>query len=72
MLPTSMNCLNLTYPENDLHSYFRSKGSPQWFDNKIVDPQQAVWVVEGKTIGELVAFAIAGPCDVEDIPHPDV
>jgi ribosomal protein S18 acetylase RimI-like enzyme len=50
----------------------RSSASPEYFANKITDPQRAVWVIEDKIINELVAYAIAGLCDIDDIPHPDV
>jgi len=68
----SMEELSIPYSEEDLDSYFRSSASPESFAKKINDPQQAVWLVEDKTNGELVAYAVAGPCDIEDIPHPDV
>ncbi|CAF0776231.1 unnamed protein product [Adineta steineri] len=68
----SMEELFIPYSEEDLDSYFRSSASPESFAKKINDPQQAVWVIEDKTNGELVAYAVAGPCHIEDVPHPDV
>jgi GNAT superfamily N-acetyltransferase len=59
----------ILFREHDVESYFRSSTSPEWFASIIVDPLRAVWVVEDKASHELVAFAIAGPCD---LLHPDV
>ncbi len=64
--------LSITFPKNDLDSFLRSSGSPEIFGKTIHDPQQAVWVIEDKTNGELVAFTVVGPCNIDDIPHPDV
>jgi ribosomal protein S18 acetylase RimI-like enzyme len=69
---TFIEDFSIHYPENDLDSYFRSSASPEWFAKKIADPQRAVWVIEEKSNGELVAYAVVGPCDVADMPHPDV
>jgi len=63
---------SIPYPEKDLDDYFRSSASPECYAKAIHDPKRAVWVVEDKTNGELVAFASAGPCDTHDVPHPDV
>jgi hypothetical protein len=36
---------------------------------RIVDSRRAIWVIEDSTNGELVAFSIAGPCE---LPYPNV
>jgi ribosomal protein S18 acetylase RimI-like enzyme len=67
---TFIEDLSISYPENDVDSYFRSSASQEWFTNKIVDPKIGVWLIEDRTNNELVAYAVAGPCD--GISHPDV
>lgn len=67
---TFMEDLSIPYPENDVDSFFRLSASPEWFANKIVNPKLGAWLIEDKTNNELVAYAVAGPCDV--IKHPDV
>jgi predicted GNAT family N-acyltransferase len=67
---TFVEDLLVPYPEKDLDSYFSSSASPQSFADKIVDPKRAVWLIEDNIKGELVAYAVVGPCD--DIPHADV
>ncbi|CAF2538641.1 unnamed protein product [Rotaria sp. Silwood2] len=67
---TFVEDFSIPYPENDLDTYFRSSASPESFAKKITDSKRAVWVIQDKRNGELVAYAVAGPCD--DIPHPDV
>jgi ribosomal protein S18 acetylase RimI-like enzyme len=69
---TFVEDFSIPYPENDLDSYFRSSASPESFAKKIHDPQRAVWVIEDKTNDELVAYTVVGPCNIDDIPHPDV
>ncbi|CAF4274816.1 unnamed protein product [Rotaria sordida] len=61
---------SIPYPENELNAYFRSSASPQSFAKKIIDPKRAIWVIEDKQNGDLIAFASAGPCN--EILHPDV
>ncbi|CAF1476761.1 unnamed protein product [Rotaria sordida] len=63
---------SINYPEKDPNSYLRSSASPEWFSEKILDQTRAVWVIEDKTNGELVAYAVAGPADQKDIPHDDL
>lgn len=69
---TFMEDFLIPYPEQDLENYFRSSTSPESFAKKINNPKQAVWLIEDRTNGELVAYAVAGPCTIDDIPHPDV
>ncbi|CAF1072362.1 unnamed protein product [Rotaria sordida] len=69
---TFMEDFSIPYSEKDLDSYFRSFASPESFAKKINNPKRAVWVIEDSTNCELVAYAIAGPCDAVDIPHPDI
>jgi ribosomal protein S18 acetylase RimI-like enzyme len=69
---TFMEDFAIPHPENDLDSHFRSAESPEYFRESLNDPQRATWLIEGKTNGELVAFASVGLCDSDDIPHPDV
>jgi ribosomal protein S18 acetylase RimI-like enzyme len=66
---TSVNDLGAPYGEDNLKSYFCSSVSPETFAKKIADPQQAVWIIEDKTDGHLVAFANGGPCILS---YPDV
>lgn len=63
--------LCIPYPQKDLDSFLNSYANPESFVKKINDPKQAVWVIEDTTSNELVAYAVAGPCDTNDIPHPD-
>ncbi|CAF1216234.1 unnamed protein product [Rotaria sp. Silwood1] len=67
---TFVEDLSIHYPEKYLDSYFRSSTSPEWFANKIVDPQQAVWIIEDTINNEFIAYAVAGASD--DISHLDV
>ena len=60
------------HPENDLDSHFCLAGSPEYFCESLNDPQQATWLIEGKTNGELVPSASVARCDPDDISHPDV
>jgi ribosomal protein S18 acetylase RimI-like enzyme len=69
---TFVEDFSIPIPAHDLDSYFRSSANPEWFANKILDPRQAVWVIQDKSNGELVAYALVGLCDVADMPHPDV
>ncbi len=69
---TFVEDFSIPYPEKDLDSYFRSSASPESFAKKIYDPKRAIWVIEDKTNGELVAFALVGPCNTDDIPHSDI
>ncbi|CAF0934668.1 unnamed protein product [Adineta steineri] len=68
-LETFVEDFAIPYPEHDLKSYFRLSASPEAVASKIADPQLATWVIEDKTSNELVAFAMAGPCE---LPHPDI
>jgi hypothetical protein len=52
----------IPYSEKDLDSYFHSFASPENFAKKINNPKRAVWIIEDKTNGELLAFATAGIC----------
>ncbi|CAF1376854.1 unnamed protein product [Rotaria sp. Silwood1] len=61
---------SIAYPENDLDTYFHSSASPESFAKKLIDSKRTIWVIQDKRNDELVAYAIAGPCD--DIRHPDV
>ncbi|CAF3561188.1 unnamed protein product [Rotaria sp. Silwood1] len=61
---------SIAYPENDLDTYFHSSASPESFAKKLTDSKRAIWVMQDKRNGELVAYVIAGPCD--GISHPDV
>jgi ribosomal protein S18 acetylase RimI-like enzyme len=63
---------SIPYPELDLAIYFRSSASPESFANNLNDPNQAIWVIEDKTNGELIAFAMAGACTADNISYPDV
>jgi len=69
---TFVEDFSIPYPESDLDSYFLSSASPENFAKKIQDPKRAVWVIEDKTNGELVAFTAVGPCNFDAAPHPDV
>ena len=69
---TFVEDFSIPYPEEDLHSFFRSSASPEWFTNKIVDSKRVVWFVEDKINNQPVAYAVAGPCNNNIIPHPDV
>jgi ribosomal protein S18 acetylase RimI-like enzyme len=69
---TFVEDLSIPYPEQDLEAYFRLGASPESFAKTIHDPKRAIWVIEEKINGELVALAVVGPCDADDIPHSDV
>ena len=69
---TYIEDLAIPYPDKDIESYFRSFASPEYFAGNLNDPQRAIWMVEDKTNGELIAFASIGLCDGDEIPHPDV
>jgi ribosomal protein S18 acetylase RimI-like enzyme len=69
---TFIEDLSIPYPEKDLEIYFHKAASLESFEKKILDSKQAIWVVEDQTNCELVAYAAVGPCDVNDIPHPDI
>ena len=62
----------IPYPQNDLDYYYRSSASSESFAKKLADPRCSLWVIEDKTNDELIAYAVVGPCDVDDIPHPNV
>ncbi|CAF0916114.1 unnamed protein product [Adineta ricciae] len=65
---TYLEDLALPIPDHDVESYLRTEKSSQWYANKIADPQEATWVMEDTTTGEIVAFLIVGRCEV---PHPE-
>ncbi|CAF0892175.1 unnamed protein product [Rotaria sp. Silwood1] len=67
---TFIEDLSIPYPESDLDTYFRSSASSEFFAKTITDSKRAVWVIQDKTNGQIVAYAIAGLCN--NIPHPDV
>ena len=61
----------IPYPEKDLQDYFNSATTPEWFAAKINHPKAAVWIIQDKINDEFVAYAVASPMLVDDIPHPD-
>ncbi|UJR12020.1 hypothetical protein I4U23_016198 [Adineta vaga] len=63
----------IPYSANDINSYYQLSTTPEYFAKKICnDLQYAVWVIEDEQTKELVAYSIAGYCDANDFPHPDV
>lgn len=72
LIETFVEDFAIPYPKKDLESYLSSSASPQSFAKAINDQKRAVWVIEDTINGELVAYAMAGPCNADDIPHPDV
>ncbi len=69
---TFVEVFGIPYPEKDPENYFRSSASPEWFSKKILDSSRAVWAIEDQTNSDLVAYAVVGPADMKDIPHPDL
>ncbi|CAF4238798.1 unnamed protein product [Rotaria sp. Silwood2] len=67
---TYVEDFSIPLSKKDIDDYFHSSASSENFAKKIVDPKQAVWVIENKTNAKLVGYASVGPCN--DIPHPDV
>ncbi len=69
---TFLEDFSIPYPEKDIDSYILSSASQESFAKKIHDPTRAIWVIEDKTNSELIAFAMAGSCEADDIPHSDI
>jgi ribosomal protein S18 acetylase RimI-like enzyme len=69
---TFIEDFSIPFPKKELDSFIHSSTSPESFAKKIDDPKRAIWVIEEKINGELIAFTTAGPCDTDHIPHPDV
>ncbi len=63
---TFVEDFSISFSKNDLDSYFRSSASPEIYAKKLNDPQRAVWVIEDKTNGELVAFTVVGACNIDE------
>ena len=69
---TFVEDLSIPYPEKDLQCFYQSSSSPESFTKNLNDSRQAIWLIEDRNTTELVAFALVGPCHIDDIPHPDV
>ena len=69
---TFVEDFSIPYPEEDLQSYYHSSSSPESFAANLNNSRQAVWLIEDQTNNQIVAFALVGPCHVDDLPHPDV
>lgn len=55
------------YPPRDLAEYLADAHSVTRAATDLADPAKALWIVEAD--GEVVGYALAGPCD---LPHPEV
>lgn len=55
------------YPPADLAAFLSYAYGPARIAADLADPARAMWVIEKE--GEIVGYALAGPCD---LPHEDV